>query len=179
MAGFLIEADRWFLEATGTYAAVSASRSAPRIKVDSNSYFYSARGGVRLAGDFSATAGVRRITTGLDATLSLLNSDTAIEGHSNPGVWDPLIGIDWRRAMGRWTIDGNLQGGGWGVGSDADVSTEVHARVRVLSHVEVRAGYTVIYYKLTVANVSIGSFQRTLVAEQSMHGPEIGVGIVF
>ena len=81
--------------------------------------------------------------------------------------------------MGSWTLDGNFQGGGFGVGTDVDLSAEFHARWRVVKHVELRAGYSLLYFKLTVADVSIGSFQRTLVAKQSLHGPEVGLGIVF
>ena len=46
-------------------------------------------------------------------------------------------------------------------------------------HLELRAGYSFLFLKLTVTDVSIGSFQRTLVAKQSLNGPELGIGIVF
>jgi hypothetical protein len=88
-------------------------------------------------------------------------------------------GIDWRRSPGRWTFDGNIQGGGFGVGTDVDVSAEFHARWRFVPHVELRAGYSLLYFKLTVADVNIGSFQRTLISRQSLHGPELGPGIAF
>jgi hypothetical protein len=179
MGGILIEASRWFAEAFGTWANLSATRVTPRLSVTSDALFFGARGGVRLAGGLSATGGVRRATIDLDATLNLPILDKTIEGHAKPGIWDPLIGIDWRRRMGSWTIDGNVQGGGFGVGADVDISAELHARWRVVKHVELRAGYSLLYFKLTVADVSIGSFQRTLVVKQSLNGPEFGLGIVF
>ncbi len=179
MAGVLVEANRWFVEASGLWAALSASRTTPRVAVDSNTYFYSARGGVRLVGGLSATGGFRRATVDLDATLALPNSEKTLEGHVKPGIWDPLVGVDWRRSSRKWTVDGNIQGGGFGVGADVDVSAEFHARWRVARHLELRTGYSLLYFKLTVADVSIGAFQRTLSAKQSLHGPEIGLGIVF
>jgi len=32
---------------------------------------------------------------------------------------------------------------------------------------------------MTIGEVSVGSFQRTMISSQSLHGPEIGLGIVF
>jgi hypothetical protein len=179
MGGLVIEAHRWFAEGYGTWANLSATRSTPRIIVSSDSLFFVARGGVRLVGGLSVTAGVRHAIVDLDATLTLPVSEQPIEGHAKPGIWDPLIGIDWRRNIGSWTIDGNFQGGGFGVGADVDLSAELHARWRIVRHVELRAGYSLIYFKLTAADVSIGSFQRTLVTRQTLHGPELGLGIVF
>jgi hypothetical protein len=179
MGGVLVEGNRWFVEGFSVWAALSASRSTPRVTIDSDTIFFSARGGVRLLGGASVTAGVRRASIDLHATLALPALERTIEGRTKPGIWDPLIGVDWRRDMGRWTLDTNLQGGGFGVGADVDVSAEAHARWRVVKHVELRAGYSLLYLKLTVADVSIGSFQRTLVAKQTLHGPELGIGIVF
>jgi len=179
MGGALIEANRWFAEGFGVWAALSATRVAPGITVKSDAYFLSARGGVRLAGGLFATGGVRRVRIDLDTTLELPVSHRTIEGTAQRGVWDPLIGVDYRHTMGSWTLDGNVQGGGFGVGTDVDVSAEVHARWRVVKHVELRAGYSLFYFKMTVAEVRIGSFQRTLTARQSLHGPEVGLGIVF
>ena len=81
--------------------------------------------------------------------------------------------------MGSWIVDGTFDGGGFGVGTDVDVSGEAHVGWRFLKHIELRAGYSFLYYKLTVADVSLGSFQRTLVSSQSLHGPVVGLGIVF
>jgi hypothetical protein len=179
MAGVLLEADRWFAEASGVYAALSASRQSPRVQIDSKAVFYSARGGVRLIGGLSATGGIRRVAVDLDATLTLPLLDRTISGTAKPGLWDPMIGVDWRRTMGAWSVDGNFQGGGFGVGTDVDMSAEFHARWRPVRHFEIRAGYSLLYFKLTAADINIGSFRRTLVAKQSLNGPELGFGIVF
>ncbi len=179
MGGVLVEANRWFVEGAGTWAALTADRSLPRVNIKSETLIFSARGGVRLFGGLSATAGVRRARVDLDASLTLGDSDTLLQGRVKPGFWDPLVGIDWRRSPGQWTFDGNIQGGGFGVGTDVDVSAEFHARWRLIPHLELRLGYSLLHFKLTVADVSIGSFQRTLVAKQTLHGPELGFGIYF
>ena len=179
MGGVLLEANRWFAEGYGVWAALSATHARPGITVESDAYFFSARGGVRLVGGLFATGGVRRVRVDLDVTLELPNLQRTIQGTTTRGVWDPLVGVDYRHTAGSFTFDGNFQGGGFGVGTDVDLSAEVHARWRVVKHLELRAGYSLLYFKLTVADVNIGSFRRTLAAKQSLHGPEVGLGIVF
>jgi hypothetical protein len=179
MGALLVEAPRWFAETSGTWAALSATREAPRIVVDSDAYFFAARGGVRLFGGVSATGGVRRVRTNLDITLSLPSTGRSISGTITPALWDPMVGVDWRRSFGALSVDANAQYGGFEVGTDVDTSGELHLRWRVFRHLELRAGYSVLHVKMTLADVSIGSFQRELDVKQTLHGPEFGFGIVF
>ena len=179
MAGIDVRTSRFFGELRGQYAALSASRATPLITVDSNTYFFYGRGGVRLFDGFSATGGFRRIQVNLDASLTVGALPNPIEGRTKPVLWDPMIGVDWRQAMGRWIIETSFEGGGFGVGTDADVDAEMHVGWRIIPHTEFRLGYAFLYYKMTVADVSIGSFQRTLVSSQTLHGPSVGFGIVF
>jgi len=179
MGAALIEANRWFAEGSGTWAALSANRDAPRISVDSDAYFFSARGGVRLIGGLYAGGGVRRVRTNLDIQLSLPSTGRTITGTVKPALWDPMVGLDWRRSGGALSFDANAQYGGFGVGTDVDASGEAHVRWRPIRHLEFRFGYTLLHLKMTLADVAIGSFQRQLVAKQTLHGPEFGFGIVF
>jgi hypothetical protein len=180
MAGAAVGSDRWFAEMFGLWAALSASRATPLVAVDSDTYFFNGRAGVRLFGGFFATGGFRRISVDLDATLTRPSDGTALEGKVKPVLWDPLIGIDWRGQMGdRVRLSANLQGGGFGVGTDLDVSAEAYASWRLLRHVELRAGYMVVHYKMTIADVTVNSVNRTLISRQTLHGPEIGIGIPF
>src|SRR5207237_361978 len=48
MAGMTVRTDRWFGEFRGQWAALSASRQSPRFAVDTDAYFFNAKGGVRL-----------------------------------------------------------------------------------------------------------------------------------
>jgi hypothetical protein len=179
MAGMLVESDRWFGEAYGLWAALSASRTSPRVAVDNDTYFVTARGGYRLFGGVAATAGVRAIHEKLTGTITLPIIDRTVSGTATDTLWDPMIGVDWRAGSKRLFFDADFQGGGFGVGMDVDLSADARVRWRVLKHLELRAGYSVVHFKWTVANVSIGELQRTLVTKQTLNGPEIGFGIVF
>jgi hypothetical protein len=179
MAGVRLGADRWFGELRGTWAALSASRATPRVAFDSDTTFVVGRGGVRVLPDLWATGGFRRVGVTLDATLTVLRTDRLIQGTTERVLWDPLVGVEWRHRTNKLIFDAQFEGGGFGVGTDADVSGGAHVGVRLIPHTELRLGYTALYYKLTVADVSVGSFQRTMISSQSLHGPEIGLGIVF
>jgi hypothetical protein len=180
LGGLTVEANRWFIEFEGTWASLSASHEAPRVAVDSKVRFARLRGGIRLFDGLSATVGVRHVGVDLDATLTLAGLNTTIEGRTSPRLWDPLVGVDWRADLGsRWSVNANAQGGGFGVGSDLDLSGEANVNWHLARHFDVRLGYTVFHYKYTVADVRIGSFQRTLISTQTLNGPIVGFGIVF
>jgi len=180
MAGALVESDRWFTEVYGLWADLSASRSTPRASLESNTYLFNATAGVRLIGGLAATGGVRALRTKLDATLTLPITGRTIEGTTKPTLWDPMIGVDWRRSAGdRVTFNASFEGGGFGVGTDVDLSADARLRVRPLRHFEIRFGYSFVHFKETIGDVSIGSLRRTLVVKQTLHGPEVGFGVVF
>jgi hypothetical protein len=180
MTGLSVESGRWFAEAFGLYAALTADRTTPRLEVDTKTYLLNGRAGVRLFDGFSATGGFRLFNVDLDATVTLPILGTTAQGQAERTLWDPLIGVDWRRQVSdRLGFEANLQGGGFGVGTDAEVSAEAYVKWRIARHLLLRTGYTFFYYKMTVADVSIGTFQRTLISKQTLHGPEIAIGIPF
>ncbi len=180
MAGGTVESDRWFAEVFGLYAALAASRATPLASLDSNTYLFNGRGGVRLFGGLSATAGFRRVSADLDVKLAHPADGTTLEGRAKPVLWDPLIGLDWRgQATKRLRLSGNVQGGGFGVGTDLDVSAEGYANWRLLPHLELRAGYTVVHFKMTIAHITVAQLDRTLIMRQTLHGPEFGIAIPF
>jgi len=179
MAGVLVRADRWFVEARGQWADLSATRSSPRLTLDTAGRFFTVRGGVTLIGGLSAVGGVRRISGTLGATLELPALGKTISGSVDRVLWDPLVGVDWTSGAGPLRLDANFMGGGFGVGTDADASGEGTLAWRFIRHAELRLGYGFFYYKQTVADVTFGSFQRTFVSSQTLHGPLLGIGIVF
>jgi hypothetical protein len=179
MAGVVVRADRWFVEARGQWADLTASRTTPRVTLGTAGRFWTVRGGVRLIGGLSAVGGVRRISGTIDATLELPALGKTVSGGINPVFWDPMVGVDFTQRFGSLRFDANFLGGGFGVGTDADASGEGTLAWRFIRHAELRLGYGFFYYKETVANVTIGSFQRTFVSSQTLHGPLLGIGIVF
>jgi hypothetical protein len=179
MTGVEVRAHRWFVDARGQWADLSASRASPRVTLDTKARFATVRGGVMLLGGFSATAGVRRLWGQVGASLTLPLLDETLQGTSDKTFWDPLIGVDWRGRAGAFIFQGNFQGGGFGVGADSDVSGEFAISWRFTRHTDLRLGYGLFYYKITSDPITIGSFQRTLVTSQTLNGPSLGFGIVF
>jgi len=180
MAGILVESPRWFGEVYGLWAALSADRTTPRIAIDTDTYVLNGMGGVRLFAGFAATAGVRILRTDIDATVTLPALGRTVEGRTKPTLWDPMIGVDWRGSAGdRLIFNAAFEGGGFGVGTDVDLSGDARVRWRPIRHLEIRLGYSVLHFKETIADVNIGALRRTLVVTQTLHGPEIGFGVVF
>jgi hypothetical protein len=180
MFGGTIEGPHFLFDTNGVWAALSATRSAPAISVDSSTKFFNAIGGVRIVSGLFATGGVRRVSTDLDVTLTPPTQGAPLSGHTKPGLWDPMVGAQYRgRIRSRTKFDLDFRGGGFGVGTDVDVFGEAAVNWRIVPHVELRAGYSLIYFKLTVADVNVLSVSRTLIAKQTLHGPEFGIGITF
>jgi hypothetical protein len=181
MAGIEIQSRWWFVEGNGMWAALSADRTTPLVHVKTDAYTFNVRGGVRLFAGFAVTGGLRYLHLDLDASLGLPQAGRTLEGHAKPALWDPLVGLDWRGTLGdnRVAIDIYAQGGGFGVGADVDASGGATIDWRIAGPFQIRVGYTVLHYKLTVADVHVGSFDRTLVSRQTLHGPVVGFGFVF
>ena len=92
-----------------------------------------------------------------------------------PGVWDPLVGVGWHGALGtRWTLHASAEGGGFGVGADADLSGSVRADLLIVKHFGVTFGYSVLYLKVSD---TVG--ERTFKAKQTLQGPVVGLGFYF
>ena len=180
MLGLMVRAPRWFVDTRGQWADLSASHPSPRITVDTKARFFTARGGVTLIDGFSATVGVRRIWGELGASLTLPNlGDKVLQGSIDKALYDPLVGVNWRHRAGSVAFEGSFEGGGFGVGTDADVSGEFSIDWRFLRHLSLRLGYGFFYYKISSDPITIGSFQRTLTSSQTLNGPSFGIGIAF
>jgi hypothetical protein len=179
MAAITVRANRWFVDARGQWADLTASRSSPGVTIETQARFFTIRGGPTLGHGISATAGLRRVSGTLDATLELPALGESVSGHINPVLYDPLVGLDWRQRTGAFIFEGNVQGGGFGVGTDADVSGEFNVSWRFTPHTDLRVGYGFFYYKISSDDVTVGSFSRKLESSQTLHGPIAGFAIVF
>jgi hypothetical protein len=159
----------WRIDADLLWAAVGGDRpERPVLRVDVNGIYAHASGGRRIAGDFYATAGIRRMATEYDIELD------GREFTRKPGVWDPLIGVGWHKSGRKLDWHATFEGGGFGVGSDVDVSTSIRFDWRPTAHFGIAGGYGLLYFKLshTVAD-------RTFTAKQTLHGPLVGIGFYF
>jgi hypothetical protein len=132
-------------------------------------------GGYKVYKDLSVTGGFKHLSLDIEAELG-----NGLKASTAPGLWDPMIGVDWRRMV---TDDLQLnvafEGGGFGVGTDVDLSGHMDVDWEVFPHFVLNAGYGFFYFKATVARVAVGGLQREFVTEQTLHGPRIGLGFVF
>jgi len=178
LVGFLVETNRIFVEADGTWADISADRQAPHVSLKTKTLLFQARAGVRVFKGFSATGGVHHVSMDLDATLDLPNLGESLEGKAKAGYWDPMIGVDWRGQYGRWEVQASFEGGGFGVGTDVDLSGAARVEYRI-RWFDMRFGYSISHLEATVLDVNIGRFQRQMGINQTLYGPNFGIGIAF
>jgi hypothetical protein len=175
LAGVSIERDKWFFDFEGEYAGLSAERVSPILKVSTDLFFFKAMGGWRFGKGFAIDGGVKRLAVDLKVELG-----DNLEAHTKPGLWDPMVGIDWRSFVTkRLQLNAALEGGGFGVGSDVDISGRFDADWELIPHVVFNFGYSFLYFKATVDNVTVGPNQRELTMKQTLHGPRVGIGIRF
>ena len=171
LAGVSIARGAWRVDADGIWAGLTTTRERPVLNVDVNIIYGHVSGGVKVYKDLYVTAGVRRVTLEYDIQLQ----DRAQPFSRKPGVWDPLVGLGWHSPLGsRLTLHVAGEGGGFGVGADADVSGGVRLDVEFGAHLGMTVGYSALYLKLsdTVRD-------RTFKVNQTMHGPIVGLGIYF
>ena len=179
MGGAEIHVGRVFGEFDVLWTKPSASHDAtPRVDVSTDITALGMKGGFRVYKGLGVTAGARRISVDLDATIEFPRSGTTLAGSTTLVSWQPFLGVDWRRDLNRkWTIDLSADAGRSG--------DDWHARLRArgdwqpIPHVSVRAGFQVLHIDLTLHGAALGGVQRQWSAIQNMYGPEFGIGIAF
>jgi hypothetical protein len=170
-AAFYASKGRFRIDADGLWAAFGGDRpELPFLQVDADVTYFHTTAGVRLVKDLYAIGGVRRLA--LDYTIKLATFPTFTR---EPGVWDPVVGVAWH-TEGRRFLDFHavFEGGGFGVGTDTELSGSARVDFKPLRHFGITAGYSFLYYKLedTVRN-------RTFTVKQTLHGPLFGIGLYF
>jgi hypothetical protein len=178
LAGVIVESRRWLLDVNGLWAAVSADHPDPLTNVDTHTAFVNVTGGVRIDRGLFATAGIKRVRSDIDVTVT--GPRQTLQGSTNPTLWDPLVGAEYRGQLTpRTKYDAAFKAGGFGVGTDIDISLEGAVDWSISRRFVIRAGYSFLYYKLTVEDANIEAVKRPLISKQTLHGPEIGLGIKF
>ncbi len=152
------------------WAGVGGDRiERPRLVVDADIIYAHGSAGWAIARDFYVTGGVRRLALKYNVTLGDLP-----EFSRKPGVWDPLVGVGWHKVGPTMELHATFEGGGFGVGADADVSSTVRFDWKPVKHFGLTAGYNVFYFKVT-DNRGGQEFR----VEQTLHGPLAGIGLYF
>jgi hypothetical protein len=153
------------------WAAVGGDRvpELPNLSVDVDAIYWHGAVGRRLAPDFFVTGGIRRIALKYDVTFG-----TQAPFERKPGVWDPLIGIAWHRERKHLDWHGVFEGGGFGAGSDVDLSATFRVDWKPTTHFGITGGYSLLYIK-----VSQDLASQKFVAKTTLSGPIIGIGFYF
>ena len=115
--GARIEKSKWSAALLFMWAALAAHRETPYAKVNLDFVFGDILGGREVLPGLYVEGGARRLSLDIHA---IVESSSA---HRSPGFWDPLLGLSYSRQLGKkWRILIHGDGGGFGVGSDVDVT---------------------------------------------------------
>ena len=102
LAGLAVQSNRFMAEGSFLWAGLSGTLERPRVTLHSDIIYGEAFGGPRF-GDFAIVGGVRRLA---------LKFAAEVEGRPDferkPGVWDPLVGADYRKQAGDWSVQGTF-----------------------------------------------------------------------
>jgi hypothetical protein len=161
---------KWRIDADGLWAGVGGDRlENPTLRVDVDAIYAHGSIGRTIYTDLYATVGVRRMAMKYEIELA------GRQFERKPGLWDPLIGIGWHHERSE-SVDLHVtfEGGGFGVGSDVDLSSAIRLDWKPTTHFGIAAGYTLLYFKLSH---TVGD--RTFTAKQTLHGPVVGLGLYF
>lgn len=167
--GARIEKRKWSADLLFMWAGLSAKRESPFAKVDLDLVYGHIIGGREVLPGFYVEAGARRVALDINAIVDQENASRS------PGFWDPLIGVTYRRLIGRkWRILLHGDGGGFGAGSDVDISATGRAEWQFTRHFAIAMGYGGLHLS---ESSTVGG--RTLKVSPTLHGPIVGLGILF
>ena len=167
--GTRLEKGKWSADALFMWAALSAQRKSPLVDVKLDFVFGHAMAGREILPNLYVEGGFRRLALDIHATVGSTSASRS------PGFWDPLIGLTYRRQLGRkWRILIHGDGGGFGVGSDVDVTATARAEWQFARHFGIAMGYGGMHF-----GESNSVNGRTLTIRPTLHGPIFGFGIFF
>jgi hypothetical protein len=167
--GGRFEMGKWSADGLFMWTALSASRTTPFVNVNLDFVFGDAHVGYEVFPNLYLEGGFRRLS--LDFTAKV-GSDS---GSASPGFWDPLVGLTYRRPLGKkWRVLFHGDGGGFGVGSDVDVTASGRAEWQFARHFGMTMGYGGMHF----SDSSSGP-RGTLSIGPTLHGPIFGVGVYF
>jgi hypothetical protein len=170
-AGFRVEKSKWSTDGTFLWAGLSSERNNnPFARISVDAVFGQLMVGREIVPNLFLEGGFRRIA--LNVSLRLGDFPTV---SGKPGVWDPLVGLTYRRQLTKkWKILAHADGGGFGVGSDVDIAATARAEWQFARHFGIAMGYGILHLTVTPTIA-----QRSLEIKQTLNGPIFGFGIYF
>lgn len=168
--GVSAEKARFRIDADGMWAAVGGDRvERPTLTVDVDAIYGHGTVGFEFAPDFYVVGGVRRLALKYDIDLA------GRQFSRKPGVWDPVVGVSWHHATGKkLDLHGVFETGGFGAGTDLEISTAFRLDWKPATHFGLTGGYSLLYFKLSNTLAA-----KTFTVTQTLHGPTVGIGLYF
>lgn len=167
--GVRVEKGKWSADALFMWAGLSGQRKTPFVNVKLDFVFGHAMAGREVLPGLYVEGGARRLALDIHATVESSSASRS------PGFWDPLVGLTYRRQLGRkWRILIHGDGGGFGVGSVDDVTATGRAEWQFARHFGIAMGYGGMHF--SKSNTVDG---KTLTISPTLHGPIFGFGIFF
>jgi hypothetical protein len=169
-SAFAARKNKWVMEGGFLWASVSADNNRPVAKVGLDTVYGAFFVGRELAPGLALEGGFRRMNLDLSAT---------IEPHPgvsrNIGLWDPLIGMTYRKQIAKkWMFTGHADGGGFGVGSNWTIGARANLDWRFTKHLGASFGYSLLFLDVTQE-----LNRATIDLTPKLYGPVLGLGIYF
>lgn len=175
MAAFRVEKSRWMARGNLVWAGLSGEKERPYLKVSGNVILGELFTGVEVVNHLYLEGGVRRLA--VDVSAKVLDYP---EVSRKPGVWDPVVGMTYRRPLGEhWLLSLHGDGGGFGVGSEVDLNAAVTLDWRMARHFGLTLGYGALYFRLQDSWVDSTRIEKSLELGTTLHGPILGFKLLF
>ncbi len=168
--GFRLEKNKWSIDGNFLFADLTAENPNPKVQSDAGIKLAQVMVGRQIVPGLSLEGGFRRMSLELSAKLL---DFPEVRGES--GVWDPLIGMTFRKPLGRkLRLNLHGDGGGFGAGSDVTYSANATLDWRFAKHFGMSFGYNFLHFETSQTYT-----RGTLTTEPTIHGPVLGFGIYF
>jgi len=170
-----VEKRKFSITGGGMWASLSAERQTPFVQASADPKYGTLMIGYEVLKDFWVEGGFRHM--GLTVTAQLGGSPQV---STNPSLWDPLLGITYRHRLGRkWMFQGQMDGGGFGVGSDSTIGGSARLDWHFVKHFGTALGFGFQHFGITKPVLQGTQFAQTLQYSNTLYGPIFGLGIYF
>jgi hypothetical protein len=175
MTAFRVEKNWWVARGNVVWAGLTGERESPSVKVSGDLILGELLTGVEVVKHLYVEGGVRRLA--LDIEAEVLEYPKVSR---KPGVWDPIIGMTYRVPLGsHWLLTLHGDGGGFGVGSEVDLATNLTLDWRATRHFGMAFGYGLLYFRIKDSLIEGTTVDDTLELGTTLHGPILGFKLLF
>ena len=175
MAAFRVEKNWWVLRGNFVWAGLSGEVERPYARVSGNVILGELQTGFEAVKNLYVEGGVRRLA--LDIEAEVLEYPKVSR---KPGVWDPIVGMTYRVPLGsHWLLTLHGDGGGFGVGSEVDLATNLTLDWRATRHFGLTLGYGLLYFRVRDSLLEGTTVDDTLELGTTLHGPILGFKLLF